>query len=264
MAAPRIVFAGDREIAVDCLRFLTEQGVRPAALLVASPDRATHATTLRELCAHLDERHVLVGDAFRSDEGVELLASLGVDYVIGVHFPYLVPAEVLALPRVGAVNLHPALLPYNRGWHTPSWAILDGTPFGATLHFMDEGVDTGDIVLQRPVEVRPDDTAHTLYQRALAAELEVFREGWPLLASGDPPRSRQTGEGTVHRRGDLKNVQRLDLDDRLPVRDVLGRLRALTTSRVEEAAFFEVDGVRHHVQVALARGVMHQRGEDGE
>ena len=78
-----------------------------------------------------------------------MLEQLSLDYIICVHFPYIVPREILSIPKYGVTNLHPAYLPYNLGWHTPSWAILENTPIGATLHYMDECVDTGDIIHQK-------------------------------------------------------------------------------------------------------------------
>jgi methionyl-tRNA formyltransferase len=247
----RFAFAGDRQLSVNCLRFLIDNGERPEALLVSSPARATHADELIAL-AGLDESRVLVGKGFREPQGIDLLESLDLDYVVGVHFPYIVPDEVLEIPRIGVVNLHPALLPHNRGWHTPSWAILEKTPIGATLHFMDSGVDTGDIVAQSEIDVRPDDTADTLYRRLLDLELELFREAWPLLASGAPPRRPQPATvGTSHDRADLDPVGRLDLEATMPVGDVLRRLRALTTNDIGEAAYFEEGGRRYRVQVTI-------------
>jgi len=255
----RIVFAGDRQSAVECLAILLDSGVRPQALMVSSPEIATHDGVLREMSG-LDADHVLVGRQFREPAGIEMLKSLDLDYIIGVHFPYIVPGEVLEVPRHGVLNLHPALLPYNRGWHTPNWAILDGTPIGATLHFMDSGVDTGDIVAQTELEIRPEDTAHTLYARLLELEVKLFREAWPLLASGKPPRRVQSrDEGTNHVRAALAadSIRRLDLETTAPVKEVLRTLRALTTNNVGEAAYFELEGRRYRVQITITP-------EDGE
>ncbi len=184
-----------------------------------------------------------------------MMRDLDLDYIVGVHFPYIIPDEVLAIPRVGVTNLHPSLLPFNRGWHTPSWAILDETPAGVTLHFMDSGLDTGDIVAQVELEVRPYDTANSLYARLLDLEVSLFRESWPLLAGGDPPRRPQSKDaGTNHNRADLGTdaVRRIDLDSAEPTADILRRLRALTTNDPGEAAYFEHDGKRYRVQVTVA------------
>jgi methionyl-tRNA formyltransferase len=245
----RLAFAGNRRVAVSCLEHLIEVGVRPQALMIPSADHAV----LQDL-AGLPPDRVLVGSEFREEKGIELLSSLDLDYILGVHFPYIVPDSVLQIPRIGALNLHPALLPHNRGWHTPSWAILEGTPIGATLHFMDSGVDTGDIVAQAELEIRPEDTAHTLYSRLVDLEIELFRASWPLLESGSPPRlSQSSDEGTSHNRLDLTSasISRLDLDALTSAESLLRTLRALTTNDVGEAAFFEKDGLRYRVQVTI-------------
>lgn len=251
-APPRIIYSGDRNISVEVLRFLLDQGCRPLALLVPDEKRATHARELIALCDFLSPDHILVGDRFRSEEGIRFLASLKPDYILGIHFPYIVPKAVLEVPTQGVLNLHPAFLPFNRGWHTPSWAILDGTPYGATLHFMDEGVDTGDIVHQRQVEVAASDTADSLYQKVLRLEAEVFREAWPSLASLRYKRTPQSaGAGTAHVKKDLSAAQRLDLDAPVPPRDLLRRLRALTTNSVKEAVTFVDGGKMFRVQVKI-------------
>ncbi|MFL5383160.1 MAG: formyltransferase family protein [Longimicrobiaceae bacterium] len=253
-AGPRFAFAGDRDVAVEVLRYLLEQGHRPSALLLSGAERASHADALAAACPFLPPEAILRGTAFREPAGLCLLRRLELDWIVGIHFPYLVPTEVLAVPRQGVLNLHPALLPWNRGWHTPTWALLEGTPAGATLHFMDAGFDTGDVVLQRPLEPRPCDTADTLYGRIRALEVEVFREAWPTLVDGSFRRTPQPVDvGTAHRRRDLfsPEVQRIDPDARMRAGDLLLRLRALTTSRWDEAAYFEAGGTRYRVQVAV-------------
>jgi methionyl-tRNA formyltransferase len=245
----RFAFAGNRGVAFKCLQHLIENGAYPEALLVPSGEHSQ----LRELSGLSPER-ILVGPEFRQQKGIDLLRSLDLDYIIGVHFPYIVPDSVLTIPRIGALNLHPALLPHNRGWHTASWAIIEGTPIGATLHFMDAGVDTGDIVAQAAIEVLPDDTAHTLYARLLDLEFELFRSTWPLLASGEPPRMSQSpDEGTSHNRAELgtDSIRRLDLDASTSIGELLKTLRALTTSDIGEAAYFEEDGTRYRVQITI-------------
>lgn len=247
----RVALAGDRLLAVEVLEVLLAHGTPPVALLV--PTRGTHRADLEQRTG-LPRERILVGPQFRAPEGIRLLRDLELDYLLSIHFPYVVPPEVLAIPSSGCLNLHPALLPYNRGWHTPSWAILDQTPAGATLHHMTEALDAGDIVGQRPVEVRPDDTADSLYQRLLATELALFEEHWPTLAAGSTPRTPQpSGVGTAHAKADLAAHQVLDLESIRPVGDVLRTLRALTTNRLDEAAYFEVDGARFHVQVTITK-----------
>ncbi|MCI5211073.1 MAG: hypothetical protein D3910_20315, partial [Candidatus Electrothrix sp. ATG2] len=186
-----IAYAGDRQLSVDILNFLHQNDISVSALVVSKGKKASHAEELISLCDYLPSDLILEGKKFREKQGIALLSALDLDYIIGIHFPYIVPKNVLTLPKYGVINLHPAFLPFNRGWHTASWAIIDGTPYGATLHLMDEGVDTGDILHQKEVKVCIDDTAHTLYQKVLKAEYEVFIEYWPNIATRKIHRKKQ-------------------------------------------------------------------------
>lgn len=245
---PRLIYAGNRKIGLRCLEILLEFGWKPVALLVAAGKYAEHSDDMINL---VNEVPLFRGKSFREAESIDALKSLKPAYLLSVHFPYIIPKEVLEIPRIGALNLHPAYLPYNRGWHTPTWAILNGTPYGATLHWIDEGIDTGPIALRRPLEIFPSDTAHSLYQRVLALEEEVFREAIPLMASYRLPRIPQETNGTIHTKKDIEKIQKLDLQKQATIEELLTLLRALTTNKWSEAAYFIKNGVRYRVRIEI-------------
>ncbi len=247
----KYVFAGDRDISVAVLDLLIGAGHRPSALLVSDKDRATHDEELIRISG-LPPELIFRGKAFRDPSSLDCLRSLALDYIIGIHFPYIVPKVVLDIPRLGFLNLHPAYLPFNKGWHTPSWGILENTPIGATLHYMSEELDQGDLIHQKRCNIHPEDTAHSLYARLKALELETFAEALPWLVSLKPPRKPQEGQGTKHIQKDLKAVQEIKLADALTWEKALDQLRGLTTNQVEEASFFVKDGKRYFVQVTIS------------
>jgi methionyl-tRNA formyltransferase len=251
----RIAFAGDRDVAVEALAVLLEMGDRPDVLLLSDQDRASHDTALVSLCETVGiSPPVIRGRQLADPRAIELLRRLDLDFIVCVHFPYLLRRPVLDAAKSGVLNLHPSYLPYNRGWHTPTWAILEGTPAGASLHYMDESIDTGAVVCQLPCDVDPGDTAHTLYQKLKALEVEVFRQGWSRIRRGRRQGVPQApAAGSSHRRQALFDpaVQRIDLESTAPAGDLLRRLRALTTSRLDEAAYFDSGGRRYRVQVTI-------------
>lgn len=218
--------------------------------MVSSDKRQTHAAELTAL-SDLDASLIFKGKDFTLPHNVAALRSLDLDYIIGIHFPYIIPKQILDLPRVGVINLHPAFLPYNKGWHTPSWAIIDGTPYGATLHFMSEKLDAGDIIHQKQLEILPDDTADSLYKRALLLEYEVFKEALPDLLSLDPPRKKQLAEGTSHYKADLDKIREIKLDEKYNARDLINLLRGLSTNADSESAFFEENGKKYGIKVDI-------------
>lgn len=114
------------------------------------------------------------------------------------------------LDRIPTINLHISYLPYNRGADPNLWSILDDTPAGVTIHHMDEGVDTGDIIARRRVAL--DDATDTLasaYATLTDAIAELFREQWPAISAGTAPREPQPPGGSIHRVADRAAVEHL-------------------------------------------------------
>lgn len=242
------VYAGDRQISCDILNFLIDRGFIPKALLVSNGLSASHADQLISISG-LPASLVMKGIEFKNEDNVKKLRELGVDYIFGIHFPYIIPADVLKIPQLGFINLHPAYLPYNKGWHTPSWAILDGTPYGATLHFMSEELDEGDIIHKKQMEIDLADTANTLYQKVLQLEYDVFVEAFNDLKALKPKRLKQLEKGTSHVKKDLSKIQQLNLQDATTVGEVLNHLRALTTNNKAELSYFIDKGKKVGVSV---------------
>lgn len=107
------------------------------------------------------------------------------------------------------VNLHISHLPYNRGADPNLWSLLEDTPAGVTIHYVDEGVDTGDIIAQRRLEIGDGETLATSYAALQAAMLELFAEHWPAIRDGRCGRRPQVGPGTSHRVADRAAVEHL-------------------------------------------------------
>ena len=253
---PKIIFAGNRLIAVQILELLISEGINPLALLLPTQEKGSHNQEMKDLCVFLESDQIFYGNEFRQTDGIELIAKFNPDYIFCIHFPYIIPAQVLSIPKIGVLNLHPAFLPFNRGWHTPSWAILTESPIGGTLHFMDENIDTGEIVHQKKVEVLPTDTANSLYKRILETEYEVFKEALPTLIDHSFKRTSQKNlEGSIHSKQDLlaEDIRKLDLDKEVKLGELLRILKALTTNRVDESAFFEMGGKRYYLQVKITK-----------
>jgi len=229
-------FAGNRKISVHVLDFLIKNNHKPSALLLTDDAISGQNHELIELSG-LNE-NIILGVAFKEENNIKKLEALNLDYIFGIHFPYLIPPAILKLPKIGWLNLHPAYLPFNKGWHTPSWAIIDNTPYGATLHFMTEQLDEGDIIHQKQCEIYPFDTADSLYKRVLDLEFEVFRESLPNLLSLNPNRTIQASRGTAHNKAQLKKVQKLELNKLYSGEEIINTLRALTTNKIDEAMYF--------------------------
>ena len=156
------------------------------------------------------------------------LRPLDFDYLFSVANMRVVAADVLALPRLGAINFHDALLPRYAGAHATSWAIMGGeTVHGVTWHEMLDRVDAGRILKQRPVDVAPDETAVSLNAKCYEAGIVSFAELVAELAAGtaayaDPRLSERTYFG-LHQRPAAAGV----LDWRRPAGELSAVARAL-------------------------------------
>ena len=117
-----------------------------------------------------------------------LLRALRPDLVLGWGFPWLIPASALEVPRLGAINLHPALLPRHRGPIPISWAVRAGDPhYGVTWHRMDAGFDTGAILAQGTAPMEPDDAdMWVVGPRILRAAVGLLPGVFERIAAGDP------------------------------------------------------------------------------
>ncbi len=120
-------------------------------------------------------------------ESVELLSSLKPDLIITAAFGQIVSKSILNIPPLGCINVHASILPKYRGASPIQQAIIDGEDeTGITIMYMDEGMDTGDIILQRYTSIDPEENAESLHDRlavlggkAIAEALELFEEGRP-------------------------------------------------------------------------------------
>lgn len=243
-------FAGDRIISVNILKFIISKGYKPSFLIINKTKASSHRDELIKI-SELDSIDIYDIDFLNDTDKANLLTDYNVDYIFGIHFPYIISDTLLCIPKIGFLNLHPAYLPYNKGWHTPSWAILDKTKYGATLHFMSKDLDAGDIIAQKEIEVTPNLTANELYKEVLAIEEQLFKESFANLLTLQPDRVQQDESGTSYNKKDLAKIQQISLDNKVLPIELIDKLRALTTNDIDEAAYFIIDGRKYKIQVNI-------------
>lgn len=101
-----------------------------------------------------------------SDSFIQELSELKIDLIVICHFQKLISSKIFNLPSLGCINLHPSLLPYYRGMSPQHYPIIKGeSETGITVHFVDDGIDTGDIILQKKIEINNDDYVSDLQKK---------------------------------------------------------------------------------------------------
>ena len=128
----------------------------------------------------------------KDPQAIKDLRGLTPDVIVVVAYGQILPRDVLEIPRVACLNLHASLLPRWRGAAPIQASIAAGDrETGITVMYMDEGLDTGDILLQRSVEILPNDTGGALHDRLAQIAPETLLESLRLLAAGNAPRIPQ-------------------------------------------------------------------------
>mgnify|MGYP001359433818 CR=1 FL=1 len=191
----RVVFMGTPAFAVPSLEELLQRQVRVVGV-ITQPDRPQGrglepaAPPVKAVAA---EYGIPVLQPERLDEAVvEQLRAWRPDLLVVVAYGKILPAAVLQVPRLGAINVHASLLPRHRGAAPIQWAILAGDAVtGVTTMWMDEGLDTGDIILQRSIPLDDQVTAGQLHDRLARLGAQLLGETLRLVAEGKAPRRPQ-------------------------------------------------------------------------
>ena len=145
------------------------------------------------------------------------------DYSLGISFLYnhLIPIDQLAVPKRLWLNFHPAPLPDYRGRNVAYHAIMNGEgEFGATLHYVDETFDTGDIIKVSKFEIEDGDTAGDIAKRARDVCLDLFKEYIPLFLKSEKPMGfRQLG-GTYYKKTEIDECIELTVAQERQIRAI--------------------------------------------
>lgn len=201
----KIVFMGTPIFAKESLKALVENGYN-ISLVIAQPDRPS-GRGMKLTCPPTKEYGLEQGievyqpEKLRNnDEVIDKLKSINPDLIIVVAYGKILPQTILELPKYGCINVHGSLLPKLRGAAPIQRAIIDGeTVTGITTMYMDVGMDTGDMIYKKEIEIDIKDTYRTLHDKLMlvGADLLVYTMDMFINLEGNLPREKQEGEFTI-------------------------------------------------------------------
>ena len=199
------VYIGGRQIGANCLRALVEMDV-PPRLVILDPDDTGVDSWFESLLNVAEELSlpVLAGAHVKDKNTIEKIRAQKPEIIFCIGSMQLIPKKVLAIPPLGVVNIHPALLPKYRGRYSTAHAIFSGEKeTGATLHFMNEGIDSGPIIMQEAFPILEKDTARTVYDKFTEVGTDLFRRFVQSLKRGDKIKStpQDDGKATYYPKG---------------------------------------------------------------
>ena len=257
----KFIYFGNGWLGLEILRWLMERGDQPVGLVVHPQEGQRNRDEICEISG-LPNDLIIGGPLLGTPDGVPWVRACRPDLLVSVLFGYILKPDILSVPSLGAINIHPGYLPYNRGTFPNAWSIIEGTPAGTTIHFMDKGIDTGDIIAQREIPVTSVDTGISLYERLMEASLNLFRETWPTMVKGQIPRKSQAPGGSYHCFADLKKIHSIDPQKLMKAEDLINLLRARTFPPYQ-GAYLEYPDRRVYMRVELTEEIKpaHQRDE---
>jgi methionyl-tRNA formyltransferase len=222
----RVLLVAEESAGIQVLRALAGSPHELVAVMTAAPTRGGGASVggVAEQLGATIEPSERVRDAATAD----WIREQEIDLLLNVHSLYLIAGEVVGAPSIGSFNLHPGPLPEYAGLNTPSWAIYNGEQqHGVTVHWMEPGVDTGDIAFESRFDLTESDTG-------LSVSARCVREGVPLIerlletATADPaaiPRLEQDlSRRRYYRRADIPDEGRIHWER--PAKRIVDLVRA--------------------------------------
>ena len=196
MEKPRILFMGTPRFSLPSLQILIDRAESILGV-VTQPDRPS-GRGQQVVMLPVKELAVSRGIAVyqprkvREEQFIKQVQALAPDLIVVVAFGQILPRALLDIPLLGCVNVHASLLPAYRGAAPINWVLINGENVtGVTIMALDEGMDTGDILLQKPVSILPDDTAATLHDRLAASGAALLGEALEQLGDRGWTRTAQ-------------------------------------------------------------------------
>jgi methionyl-tRNA formyltransferase len=175
----RYAYIGSVKFSYEILKYLIGKGYKPV-LVITQKSKGINAdyVDLEPLCLSNDVEIIKVDD-LNTPNIITKLKSLDLDYIFCFGWSKLLKKEILEIPKHGVIGYHPAALPKNRGRHPLIWALVLGLEETAsTFFFMDEGVDSGDILSQKKIEITYEDDAMSLYNKIIEIAKKTIRRAF--------------------------------------------------------------------------------------
>jgi methionyl-tRNA formyltransferase len=200
----RVLFIGTGEIGVPVLRWLLESDKHELIGVVTQPDKPVGREQRIEappvkaaLTGH--DVPIFQSKRIKSEEAVAEIRTLAPDVIVVMAYGQILPRAVLEIPRIACLNLHASLLPRHRGAAPIQAAIVAGDQeTGITVMYMDEGLDTGDVMLQTRIEIAPDETGGSLHNRLADVAPRALKEALGQLRVGTAPRIPQDSSAATY------------------------------------------------------------------
>lgn len=153
---------------------------------------------------HLIEK--LEGNITQTVDKIDIFSLEKFDWIISYDYRHIITKEQLKAIKGKAINCHISYLPWNRGADPNLWSFMDDTPKGITIHYIDEGLDTGDIIYQKQVEFGGEHTLASTYRQLHYLMDAALVSLFPVISIGNVVGKKQEGKGSYHKASDKNSI----------------------------------------------------------
>lgn len=195
----KVLFMGTPDFAVPTLEAIIDEG-HEVTLVITQPDKMkgrgkkVEYSPVKE-CAINHDIPVFQPLKVKDELSIEEIKKHEFDVIVVVAFGQIIPKTILDMPKYGCINVHSSLLPAYRGAAPIQWTILMGEQqTGVTTMYMDEGIDTGDIILQETTVISDRETGQSLHDRLARMGAKLLIKTLPMLEDGSAVRTKQDNE----------------------------------------------------------------------
>lgn len=199
----KVLFMGTPDFAQESLKSIYDAGFEIIGV-VTNPDKPKGRgmkLAYSPVKEYALEKNLKIYQPIKIKNNTEFLdeiKTLAPDVICVVAYGKILPKEILEIPKLGCINVHGSLLPKYRGAAPIQWAVLNGDKTtGITTMYMNEGMDTGDMILKEEVEIGPEETTGDLWQKLSKIGGEILVKTLKLIEEGKAPREKQTEEATL-------------------------------------------------------------------
>lgn len=228
----RIILFANNWVGWQVTKYLTQQKDEIVALCLHDSDKQRYVHQIvRD--AHVSRQNIYTHKQLSEKKVLERLKELKPEIGICAFWGYILKPEIIKIPAFGCINFHPGYLPQNRGMNPNVWPFIDGSEAGVSLHFIDKGVDTGDIIARKKIQIVPWDTAETLYDKTLRKIVILFKKEWPKIKRQRNKRIPQSGfpeVPTSHKAIDVNSLDEIDLSKTYTGKQLINILRSRSYS----------------------------------
>ncbi len=226
----RVVYMGTPDFAVKPLEALISNNYDVVGVFT-QPDKPVGRKAILtpppvKVVATENNIPVFQPDSLKNGVGVKILEELKPDVVIVVAYGKILPKDFLEFAKYGCINIHGSILPEYRGAAPIQWSVLDGKEFaGVTSMQMDEGLDTGDILLVEKTKIEPDETSGDLYERLTVLGADVLLKTLVAVEKGELTPLKQDDTKSSYAKMLDKSLSKIDWN--LNAQDVHNKIRGL-------------------------------------